>query len=282
MALNAIYDTKEDIPEQYVDLFTERDGKWELTGVTGIKTQTDVDRVQASLVKERNDHKETKTKLKTFDGVDTEQMAADQTELTELRAKVEAGMGGEFDQDKFNEAVDKLANAHVATQVAPIQRDLAKVTEERDAFGEENATFKTNETNRSISDSVRTAATGIKVIDTAMEDVLMLGERVFEIHEDGSVLTKDGVGVTPGVAPDVWLAEMQDRRPHWWPVSTGGGANGSGGGGGFANNPFSAEHWNMTQQGQAMREDSAKADRMAKAAGTTVGGPRPMAKAPAQ
>lgn len=282
MALNAIYDTKEDIPEQYVDLFTERDGKWELTGVTGIKTQTDVDRVQASLVKERNDHKETKTKLKTFDGVDTEQMAADQTELTELRAKVEAGMGGEFDQDKFNEAVDKLANARVATQVAPIQRDLAKVTEERDAFGEENATFKTNETNRSISDSVRTAATGIKVIDTAMEDVLMLGERVFEIHEDGSVLTKDGVGVTPGVAPDVWLAEMQDRRPHWWPVSTGGGANGSGGGGGFANNPFSAEHWNMTQQGQAMREDSAKADRMAKAAGTTVGGPRPMAKAPAQ
>lgn len=280
MALNTSYDTQEDIPEVHRELFTERDGKWELTGVTGMKTQADIDRVQTGLTKERSDHKETKVKLKAFEDVDLEQITKDQTELTELRAKIEAGAGGNFDQEKFDEAVDKLATARTATATAPLTRDLTKMTDERDTLVEENAEFKTRETNRTISDAVRQAATGIKVIDTAVDDVLLLGERIFEVQEDGTVLTKDNVGVTPGIAPDIWLAEMQEKRPHWWPTSQGGGAPGSGGGTGFAENPWTTEHWNLTKQGQQVRLDGTKAETMAKAAGTTIGGPRPAAKAP--
>ncbi|MCK5612910.1 hypothetical protein KAR91_64145 [Candidatus Pacearchaeota archaeon] len=272
MALLAVYNTQEEIPEQYVDLFTERDGKWELTEVTGMKTQADVDRLNTSLVKERADHKATKEKLAPFSELDPEQMAKDADELAEARIRLEQGEGG-IDEEKM----EALVTARVATQTAPLKRDLDKLTEERDGLVTENGEFKTKETNRLISDSVREAAIGIKVIDTAMDDVLMLGERVFEIQEDGTVLTKDGVGVTPGIAPDIWLSEMQDKRPHWWPAAQGGGANGGGGGGGFADNPFSAEHWNMTKQGAAQREDPAKAERMAKSAGTTIGGPRPVA-----
>lgn len=106
----------------------------------------------------------------------------------------------------------------------------------------------------------------------------MLAERVFEVDDEGNVTTKDGVGVTPGIAADVWLTEMQDKRPHWWPQSQGGGAGGSGGGGAGGKNPFSAEGWNLTEQGRLVRENPEKADQMAKAAGTTVGGGRPAAK----
>ena len=72
---------------------------------------------------------------------------------------------------------------------------------------------------------------------------------------------------------------MQEKRPHWWPVASGGGGTGSGAGGGFTDNPFSHAHWNMTKQGEAQRSDPARAERMAKAAGTTVGGTRPVPKA---
>ncbi len=278
MALNILYETQEEIPEAHRELFTEKDGKWELTGITGIKTQDDIDRIQTGLTKERAEHKETKAKLVAFKDVDLEQATKDQVELTELRAKVEAGAGGTFDQEKFDEAVDKLATARAATAAAPLTASLDAMTKERDTLTTENGEFKTDRTNRIISDAVRSAATGVKIIDTAVDDVLLLGEQIFEVNDDGAVLTRDNVGVTPGIAPDIWLSEMQDKRPHWWPVSTGGGAGGSGSGGGFAENPWSPEHWNMTAQGAAVKADRAKADRMAVAAGTTVGGIRPVAK----
>jgi len=77
----------------------------------------------------------------------------------------------------------------------------------------------------------------------------------------------------------VFLTEMQDKRPHWWPKSVGGGAGGSGNGFGGAANPWTAENWNMTQQGAYVKENGMdKATQMAKAAGTTVGGMKPAAK----
>ena len=43
MALQATHDKLDDIPEAYRDLYTERDGKYELTGIAGIKTAADVE-----------------------------------------------------------------------------------------------------------------------------------------------------------------------------------------------------------------------------------------------
>ena len=35
--LKTIYDNEEDIPEGFKELYTEKNGKWELTGVQGVK-----------------------------------------------------------------------------------------------------------------------------------------------------------------------------------------------------------------------------------------------------
>ncbi len=138
---------------------------------------------------------------------------------------------------------------------------------------------ETKDTNRTIGEAVHKACTASKVIDTAIEDVKMLGGHIFEINDEGLVLTRDQIGVTPGIAPDIWLSEMQEKRPHWWPVSTGGGSKGgTSGGPGFTNNPWSGEHWNLTAQAKAINEDRTKAERMAIAAGTTIGGVRPAVK----
>jgi len=86
------------------------------------------------------------------------------------------------------------------------------------------------------------------------------------------------VGVTPGIAPSIWLTEVQPTRTHWWPAAEGGGATGSGSGTGFTNNPWTRDHWNLTEQGRVITSGGReKADQMAKSAGTVVGAVRPPA-----
>lgn len=276
MALKAIHSTQDEIPEEFRSLYSERDGKWELTGVEGVKTQADIDRIMGGLEKEKDDHKTTKAKLKVWTdmGLDTEQLHKDQDELKELRVQVEAHDGDD------EERVAKLVDARVATKVAPLERELETTKAELETSSVLVVKLEGNERSRVVTDAVRTAAMDNKVVDTALDDILLLGERVFEIDEQGEVITRDGMGVTPGIAASIWFDEMKDKRPHWWPVSQGGGAGGSGDGEGFANNPFSPDHWNMTEQGRAVVADRPKAERMAKSAGTTIGGPKPVPKAP--
>ena len=89
--LKTIYDKQEDIPENFGELYTEKNGKFELTAVEGVKTQADIDRVNSALVKERNDHKMVKEKLQAFGDVDPATLPVLQEELTEAKARLEAG-----------------------------------------------------------------------------------------------------------------------------------------------------------------------------------------------
>lgn len=272
MTLQAVYEDPTQIPEQFTELYTEKGGKYELTGIAGVKTAADVDRLSQALANERNEHKKAKAHAGQWGELDHTEVLANLSELDELRAKVEAGAANQFDEEKFGKAVD----ARVATLTNPLKRDLEKFTSSNAELQARVEAYEMADRTRSIHDSVRKAATDSKVIPSAVDDVLMLAERMFEITDDGMVVAKDAVGVTPGIDPATWMAEMQEKRPHWWPTSVGGGANGSGNSsGGFAKNPWSAENWNMTEQGQVYRADPAKADRMAKAAGSKIGGQKP-------
>lgn len=264
------YATQDEIPSAYVDLYSEQAGKWVLTGVTGIKTQADVDRVQEALRKEREDHKKVKELLSTFSGLDPEEVRTKLDRLEEL----ELANGGKLDEQKINE----IAEARVRAKVAPLERQVSQLsnqlTEKEKLIGD----YTQREKLRTIHDQVRKAATNAKLRDTAIEDVLIIAERVLEVDEAGNVVARDGVGVTPGITPDVWLTEQQEKRPHWWPESTGAGAKGGSGGSGGSLNPFSHEGWNMTQQAVLYKADPAKAEQLARLAGTTVGGGRPVKK----
>ncbi len=277
--LQAIYDKQEDIPEAHRELYEEKDGKWEITGVEGMKTQGDIDRLTTALSKERDEHKEVRDKFKPWAEMDHEQVTKDAAELLESRTKIEAleaeGKQG-LDEGKIAELVDQ----RVASQVNPIQLKLDKSMEDNALLTTKNKEHETVSVNRTISDAVREAATKAKVIPSAMEDVLILSERVFEVDDTGKILTKNNVGVLPGLDPETWLGDMQAKRAHWWPASEGGGAKGSGSGGGFTDNPWSREHWNMTNQGKVVRDQGVdKAEVMAKSAGSKVGGQMPAAPA---
>lgn len=270
MALKAILDNLDNVPDALKTEYVGKNGKFELQ-VEGMKTQADVDRVAEALRKEKNDFTTFKTQFAPLAGKNVEDIVAILDRVPEL----EAAAAGKIDDTKLNEMVE----TRLKSRLAPVERERdqlrTQVSEKDKMIGE----FQGKEKNRTIQDAVRKAGTAAKILPSAMEDALILAERHFDVEEvTGRVVTKDGIGVTPGLEPSSWFTDMGKSREHWWGQSVGGGAGGNRGGGGATTNPFSAENWNMTEQGKLVKEDAAKADQFARAAGTTVGGPKPAAK----
>lgn len=284
--LKTIYETKEEIPEGYEALYTEKNGKWELTGVVGVKTQADVDRVAEALRKEKEDHKKAKTALSAFDGVDVEVYHTLETSLEETKAQLEAvKKDGTIDETKL----EPIIQARVKQFVAPIERDKASLQKQLDASKTAFATkeAETVELQRTITTghverALRDAAVIAKVIPLAISDVVMRGSRMFELTEDGRTISKDGFGVTPGLTPAEWLKDEIERSPYWWPASVGGGSEGSGKGGqgGYRgdNNPWSKGGWSLTKQGALIKSlGMEKAGAIAALAGCKIGDTKPKA-----
>lgn len=285
VSLKTIYDTAEEIPEGYAELYTERNGKWELTGVQGVKTQADIDRVQSALVKERNDHKLVKTAFAPFEslGLDPDAIHAQAAELEETKAQLAAiKKDGTIDETKL----EPIIAARIKQAVAPLERDKGNIERKLEATTKlvaekdgEVASLRTSITTGNIERSIRDAAVGAAIYPTAVSDAVLQGSRVFEMTEDGRIITKDVPGVVPGLSPKEWFADMQKSAPHWWPQSVGGGSKGGGSGPlGRANNPWSKEAWNMTKQGAYIREHGEeKAKVLAESVGSHVGATKPAA-----
>lgn len=269
MTLKAVLDTLEGIEEHFHPLYTARNGKFELTGIEGVKTQADVDRLQTALTKERNDHKGLREKFAPLLNLDITEVVAKLDRFDEL----EEAAKGKLDDAKIDEIVGK----RIASKLAPVERERENLKVQLGEALKTIESYQLKETQRTISDKVREAATGAKILPEAFDDALLLAERVFELTEDGRVVTKDNVGVTPGIDPSVWFTELQTKRPHWWGPSVGGGGRGSQTPG-VATNPWSHENWNLTEQGKVLTANRARAEQLAKAAGTSIGGPRPQAR----
>lgn len=272
--LKAFVAKLEDVEEGYRSLYTERNGRFELQvaieGVEGVKSYSDFANLNEALRKERKDHKGVKDKLAPLGDRKIEDVVAILDRLPELEALAE----GKVDDTKLN----GLVEARLKTKLAPIERENATLKQQLQESTTLINGYKAKERKRTIDDAIRGAiAKEEGFVPTAVEDALMAANVLFDVNEDGAVLTRDDA-----MDPKSWLIAMQSKRPHWWGPSGGGGAGGSGGrgggGGGFANNPFTSEHWNLTEQGKLVNSDRDRAEKMAKAAGTSIGGKRPAPK----
>jgi hypothetical protein len=272
MPIKALYSTKEEIPEKFLELYEERNGLYHLTQISGLQSEADVSRVKTALTQERQEHASTKQKFQSFLG---DKKLEDVQALLDKIPELEAAASGKIDDEKLNTIVE----TRIKTKLSPVERERDQAKEKIFELESKIFTYENQNKQRVIHDSVRSAAIKSKVLDTAQEDVLLLAERMFEINDEGKVTAKDNVGVTPGVSPEIWLTEMQQKRPHWWPNSVGGGARGGNGVGGFANNPWSAENWNMTEQNRLyLQLGPDKAEQMAKSVGSFIGSARPPKK----
>jgi len=278
MVLKDTHEKLEEIPEEFQSLYTEKDGKWELTGIQGVKTQGDVDRVTESLRRQTNLHKETKIKLAVWAELDHDEVVVKLDKFPEL----EAAAKGKLDEAKIEEIVSRRVDGTIRSKLAPVERQNKELKKENGELKESNVKFVAADRTRSIHDSVRKALTSSKVLPDAQEDALILADRCFEIREDdGKIVTRDNIGITPGLDATGWLSEIQERKRHWWPDSVGGGSKGSGAGVGITGgkNPWGAEHWSMTEQGRVFREHGKeRCEQLARAAGVAFGAMKPAEK----
>ena len=84
--LKAILDSLEGVEPHFQSLYTERNGKYELTGIEGVKTQANIDRLQTALTKERNNHKTLKDRFATFGDRKPEDIISALDRIPELEA----------------------------------------------------------------------------------------------------------------------------------------------------------------------------------------------------
>ena len=271
MALKAVMDSLDGIDEPIKSLYVERNGKFELSGIEGIKTQADVDRINGSLANERKETEKWKGIAQKWGDLKHDEVVAKLDRFEEL----EAAAAGKIDDEKIN----AMAEARSKSRMAPLERQVTTLTKERDEARQLADQANAQLQRYMLHGEVRKAALSGKVLDTAVEDVLMYAERIFEKTEDGTFVTKDNVGVTPGLPIETWLNDMQKSRPHWWPASAGGGGTGGRGGNGGGSNPWSPNSWSITEQGKYIREHGMdKANAAAKSVGSKVGATAPAKK----
>ena len=255
MALKPKYDSLKEIPAEDVRLYVERDGAWHL----------DVDQreLKAKLDEMRNNNialsKRVADYEKRFEGIDPEAVR----KLAEEKQRLE-----EERQLKAGEA-EKVIESRVAAVRGDLQKQVAALTSERDAFGAQLVTIR-------IDQGVVSAATKRGLRLTAIPDITARARMVFRLVEgaprayeaDGQTVRVGKDGITP-MTLDEWVEQQVADAPHLFESNAGSGAvgNGSGGvGNRSVKNPFRKETWNLTEQMKLMKSDPQLAARLKAAA----------------
>ena len=151
-------------PRDTKALFDEKDGKFVLGGVNGMKTQMDVNNVQEALRKEREDHAAAKNALSPWAPLGKpEEVQAKLDRIPEL----EAAAAGKLDDN----AINGIVEGRITQKIAPLERNISTLTEENGTLKQENEGLKTALERRDMSDELRSVATEMKVIATAIPDI---------------------------------------------------------------------------------------------------------------
>lgn len=265
MPLNAIMDNLDGVDENIAALYTEKNGKFELTGISGIKTAADVQRVQQALEHEKSNHNTTREKLGVWGDMSHEEVMTKLDKFPEL----EAAAAGKLDEAQIEEIVERRVAGTIKSQVAPLERQIATLTRTNEELTTSNNGFIEKDNRRSIRDAVGAVLRDAKVIDHARDDALLQAERLFRVGKD-EVTGQTLIAAEDGTTPKDWILDIQakNQKPHWWGPTVGGGADPGGNRQGGAENPWAKDSWNFTKQGAVIREKGMEhANRLAKAAG---------------
>ncbi len=224
-------------------------------------TQEDIDKVLNAKRMESEAHGKTKLllaaaqeKLKVFEGIDPASIGRLQ--------KIE----GDATSEKIAAFVDDAVAARLGLATAELQRKLGTQTEQLQKLTAARAELARQITTSKIEQTIRESARLANVLPEAVDDLIALAK------VDGATVTDDGRVVLPdGRDATGWLEDRKATSPWAWPVSRGSGAHGDshdrGGLMDSPDNPWKAETFSLTRQGQILTRTPAVAARLMSAAG---------------
>jgi hypothetical protein len=273
--LKAKYATQAEIPANVAEYYEERGGEW-LLKVEGLASEADIARLNTSLTAERTAHRATKdqltglttkvNKLGNPDTIDFDVLAERNDAFDDLTARANANAHGQTEtqiQERIRAATDSARKTAERKQAEAEARATAAETKATEA---EQKLVQSAVTNEVRAEAAKQGVAGVDAL------LLFSEKQGFTVHEDGTVSTEDGIKVSD------WIGNMKSQHPYLWPASVGANSEGGKGGEQGADNPWTAEGWNVTNQGKIYSGDRAKAERMAKAAGVDVNATAPKKK----
>lgn len=208
MSLKFKLDSLDGVDESLASHYQEQEGKYYLN-VEGAVSKSKLDEF-------RDNNIELTNQLKTYEGIDVEAVKTLQSDYDKLK-KSKSGLS--------EEEVDNMVNERVKRMKSGYEKDIKTLSEE-------NATSKAQLEVLVIDNTVRTAASKHKVLDTAISDVVLRAKTAFKMKDgvakaydkEGHVIFgKDGE--TP-LTINEWVKDLNNTAPHLFTPSTGAGAPG--------------------------------------------------------
>lgn len=266
--LKAILADIGEVDEKYRDLYTQKGDKWEFTGVEGVKTQADIDRLNVALANERTatskvkiDLKAATDKLTVWEDLDADDVKArlEKLDTYETGNKVPE-LAKNFEATVVSR-VAQVLDGKVKAETVKLQRALDDANAKLTAATGQVTEYQGRESTRTVHDAIRAEAVKQKVLPEAIADLLLVAGQELKLT-DGKVLTEDGRD------PIQVIEDYKQKRPYFWPVAQGAGGRGGNGAGGDlgGDNPFKRDGWNQTKISQLVAKDPARAARLAEQA----------------
>lgn len=198
MNLSFEMESMEGVSSDVAALYSEQDGKFYLTGISGVSPKTKVDEFRTGNIELTN-------RLKAYEGIDPKAHKAMTTELEDLRTKLEKSKVDD-------EQIDKI----VANRTKQLQEEFAgKETEYQTTIDTQGRQLES----LIIDGQVKSAAVEHKIRDSALEDVILRAKTVYKIAEGKAVGYKDGeviydaTGNNPLPIGD-WVKGLVNSAPH--------------------------------------------------------------------
>lgn len=196
--LKAVYESLEDIPEAYRDLYEKHDDVYKLVGIEGVKTQKDIDALQGVKTKLSDQAKTYKEQIRDLNqklsNLEAQQSAADA-----------ANNGSNIDQETLL-AFEKL------------KRDYERQSEEKEILSKNLNELTISMRHGKIVDAIRKEASG-RIRSDAIDDIANFTKAMFTIDDDGNILTNADCGDKSGLGVKDFLADYVSTRPFLQPTS---------------------------------------------------------------
>lgn len=241
--LKAQVESLEEVPEGLKEHYAEGENGYVLQ-VEGMKTESDVSKVQEALDKERKSRRDAEKELK------------------ELKSK----MPDDFDPDEWK----RLKDNDVGDVDSKLEEQRKKV-EQRYEGEKEKLQKELEQRDKRIQDLVardglHKAMNEVGIADPFKPAVEAMFLGRVSVEEEGDSLAPFIDGKPMQDALSEFANSDQGKHYVAAPSNAGGGANGGGGSGGDKN-PWTKESFNLTEQGRIKREDPQKAERLKREAG---------------
>lgn len=261
------------VDKAYHPLYTQRDGKWLLTGVKGY-TPEDRTTITKTLKTERDNASAAANALKPWKTLFGDKKAEDiQADLDKIE-EYKLAAKGKLDEKDLEERV----NARLASAKAPLERKVNEATEGLLKAQARVLAYEKAEERAAIRAEIQKHALASSALPESYADgggllAVLEGQLTIEVEVDketgarklGKVVTKDGADV-PAL-----LKTIQTTQGYFWAPSRGTGTrsplgNGTGGG-----NPWKKDSFNRTEQMRLLKENPALAQQYQAAASNGAG-----------